>query len=67
MLMQDLASLVDFEGARGSRIRSVRPVLLSHTYDADDVQGWSGGELAGITAGLVEITTDSGVVGFGET
>ena len=67
MLMQDLASLGDLEGARGSRIRSVRPVLLSHTYDADDVQGWSGGELAGITAGLVEITTDSGVVGFGET
>lgn len=52
--------------ARGERIASVRPVLLSHAY-ADDPQGWSGGQLPGITAGLVEITTDGGTTGIGET
>lgn len=62
-----MAAFGEVEAARGSRIVSVRPVLLSHTYDRQDVQGWSGGELAGITAGLVEIKTNEGITGIGET
>ena len=53
--------------ARGTRILSVRPVLLSYTYPPADVQGWSGGRLPGITVALVEIMSDAGVAGIGET
>jgi L-alanine-DL-glutamate epimerase-like enolase superfamily enzyme len=62
-----LSELGDVTAARGTRIVSVRPVLLSYTYPPEDFQGWSGGRLPGITAGLVEIVTDTGVSGIGET
>jgi L-alanine-DL-glutamate epimerase-like enolase superfamily enzyme len=52
---------------RRARIVGVRPVLLSHGFAPHDRQDWSGGRLPGVTAGLVEITTDVGVTGIGET
>lgn len=53
--------------ARGTKITAVRPVFLSYRYAADEIQYWSGGRLPGVTAGLVEISTDAGVQGVGET
>lgn len=67
MSVETISALGDIVGARGTRIASVRPVLLSHRYPPDDAQAWSGGQLLGITAALVEITTDAGVHGVGET
>ena len=64
---QQLSTLGDLSELRGTRISSVRPVFLSYSYPPDDVQGWSGGRLPGVTAGLVEIGTDSGISGIGET
>ncbi|HEY6571020.1 MAG TPA: mandelate racemase/muconate lactonizing enzyme family protein [Candidatus Limnocylindrales bacterium] len=57
----------DVVEARGTRITTVRPVLLSHVYPPDDTPGWSGGRLPGVTAALVEIATDAGVTGVGES
>lgn len=67
MTTQPIAELGDVPSARGTRIVSVRPVFLSYSYPPEDVQGWSGGRLPGITAALVEIATDAGVTGVGET
>src|SRR6188474_1344422 len=53
--------------ARGARIVSVRPVFLSYTYPPEAAPAWSGGRLPGSTMGLVEIVTDAGVSGIGET
>lgn len=66
-LLGEVARLGRVDEAQGMRIASVEPVLLSHTYPPEDVQTWSGGVLAGITAGLVRITTTDGLTGIGET
>lgn len=52
------------QGLTGLRIASVETVLLSHKGAP---LRWSGGTLHGFTAGLVRITTDSGVYGLGES
>ncbi len=62
-----ISALRDLTEIRGTRITSVRPVFLSHSYPLEDMPGWSGGRLPGTTAGLVEIRTDAGVSGVGET
>ncbi|MBX3028973.1 MAG: mandelate racemase/muconate lactonizing enzyme family protein [Chloroflexi bacterium] len=67
MTIQPFSDVGVVSDARGTRIVAVRPVFLSYTYPPEHVQGWSGGRLPGITAGLVEITTDTGVTGVGET
>jgi L-alanine-DL-glutamate epimerase-like enolase superfamily enzyme len=64
---QSLSDLGSIAEASGARIVGVRPVFLSHTYPSEAAPAWSGGWLPGSTLGLVEITTDSGVTGIGET
>lgn len=51
----------------GLTITAVEPVLLSYPYPEHDVQRWSGGTLAGVTAGLVRVRTVDGMTGVGET
>lgn len=67
MSTSSVAELGEVTLARGARIVGVRPVFLSYGYPPSEVQQWSGGRLPGVTAGLVEITTNAGVTGIGET
>lgn len=51
--------------ARGQKIASIEPVLLSYRYP--NGLTWSGGTLIGNTAGFVRIRTHDGLEGIGET
>jgi L-alanine-DL-glutamate epimerase-like enolase superfamily enzyme len=53
--------------AAGMTITSVDPVLLSATYEPDDIETWSGGTVPGFTAALARIRTSDGLEGVGET
>ncbi|MGW8554702.1 mandelate racemase/muconate lactonizing enzyme family protein [Streptomyces tubercidicus] len=48
------------------KIRSVRPVLLSHDYGGQSALAWVGGRIETWDAALVEITTEDGTRGVGE-
>lgn len=65
--LRGLDGVGDVPAARGSIIRSVEPVLLSHQYPEDDAPRWSGGRLPGVSIGLVRVTTTDGLEGIGET
>lgn len=60
-----LRELGDVPAARGMRIATVEPVLLSYRFD--EILTWSGGTLAGNTACFVRIRTEDGLEGVGET
>lgn len=47
-------------------VRSVRPILLSHTYAPGEELSWVGGTIRSWDAALVEVTLADGTTGVGE-
>ncbi|MFV0427783.1 MAG: mandelate racemase/muconate lactonizing enzyme family protein [Beutenbergiaceae bacterium] len=47
-------------------VRSVRPILLSHTYAPGEELSWVGGTIRSWDAALVEVTLTDGSTGLGE-
>jgi L-alanine-DL-glutamate epimerase-like enolase superfamily enzyme len=65
--IEETRSLGRVSGARGLRITQVDTILLSHTYPPNAAPHWSGGQMSGVTAGLVRIHAGDGLYGLGET
>ncbi|MBU6147166.1 MAG: mandelate racemase/muconate lactonizing enzyme family protein [Actinomycetales bacterium] len=66
-VMAEVDRLGQVDEACSLRVTGVRFVPLSYQFPAGDEQRWSGGILPGVTAGVIEVTTDDGIVGYGET
>jgi L-alanine-DL-glutamate epimerase-like enolase superfamily enzyme len=66
-IIADVARLGRVDDARDLIVTKMRFVPLSHQFLDGCEQRWSGGVLPGVTAGVVEVMTSDGIVGYGET
>lgn len=66
-IMAEVDRLGRVDEVLGLRVTGVRFIPLSYRFPAGDEQRWSGGILPGVTAGVIEVTADDGIVGYGET
>lgn len=66
-ILQETAALGRVPGLADLTITGVRFIPLSYRFPPGSEQAWSGGVLPGVTAGIVELTTGDGLVGYGET